>query len=125
MRGYKDYNFREFYTAAALMEMRGHAVSNPASMDVIGGQAYDSPVDGGIVMAPNWTIQDALRRDFIEMAESCDSIVLLPGWEKSVGANKELEFARTIGLDVYEYVGDGLFLLPTVRPVQHEEVVSE
>ncbi len=103
MRGHDNYNFEAFFVAEALLEMRGHKVINPARLDIEDGKAAWSPTEGRINAAPDFTIQDALRRDILAMAESCEAIVLLPGWEKSKGAKAELEFARVIGLKEFEY----------------------
>ena len=37
----------------------------------------------------------------LEILSRCDSIVMLPGWEKSQGAIGELEFAKALKLKVY------------------------
>lgn len=107
MRNIDDYNFPAFYTAEGLLAMKGHNVINPARMDIEEGKANWSPADGRIVLSPEFTMHNALRRDFQAMCDDRDAIVLLPGWEKSEGANEELKLARLIGLAEYEYIGNG------------------
>jgi hypothetical protein len=107
MRGHKNYNFEAFFLAEALLEMKGHDVVNPARLDIDEGQAWWSPTDDRIVMAQEWKLEDAMRRDIIAMARDREAIVLLPGWEGSQGANHELTFARTIGLREFAYCENG------------------
>jgi len=107
MRDETDYNYRLFFEAAALLTMKGHDVVNPAHLDIQDGHSYWSPTDNRIVVVQDWTIKSALRRDFHAITLDREAIVLLPGWEGSYGANKELHFADVIGLEVYTYVGDG------------------
>jgi len=97
----RNYNFPEFYKAQGLLEMAGHVVHNPARMDLETGKAKHSPYEGRIVTSPEFTMFDALRRDYQVIAD-CDAIVLLPGWEQSTGANKELRTAREdFGMPAY------------------------
>lgn len=103
MRGYGNYNFQSFFFAEAMLRMRGHEVENPARMDIEEGKAAWIESENRIAVSKDFTIEDALRRDILAMAQGCEGIVLLPGWEKSEGANKELDFARTIGLLEYLY----------------------
>lgn len=103
MRGQENQNFRVFFVAEALLEMKGHQVVNPARLDIEQGTAEWSAHDGRLNVLRSFTIQDALRRDIVEMALHCEAIALLAGWEDSEGANKELHFARTIGLQVFTY----------------------
>lgn len=107
MRGYENYNFPAFYEAQALLEMKGHNVVNPARMDVDQDKASWVESHGEIVPSPDFTFEDAMRRDIGAIALDRDSIVLMPGWEKSEGAGEELRAAKLFGLDVYLYVGNG------------------
>lgn len=104
----KDYNFRAFYTAAALLRMKGYEIVNPAELDILQGQAHWSPSEGRVSLSQYFTFADAMRRDGHELSDPrTHGIVLLPAWEDSVGARKELDMARLFGLKVYVYLGDG------------------
>lgn len=104
-----DYNFPAFMTAAALLRMRGHYVVNPAELDLEDGKATWSPAEGRINLSRDFTEEDALRRDAQRALEAqCNAIVLLPEWEDSVGANKELTMMRDVfRWAAYIYEGDG------------------
>lgn len=108
MRGKENYNFEAFFVAEALLEMRGHQVANPARMDLADKKAWWSPTEKRINLAQDFTLQDALKRDIGWMVNFAEAIVLLPGWEDSEGAAIELDFARTVGLEVCIYRGPGL-----------------
>ncbi|MCD1644177.1 DUF4406 domain-containing protein [Aurantimonas coralicida] len=90
MTGIKDWNYPAFHDAAEKLRAQGHRVYNPAQF----------PHDGPMEDFP-------LRSAFAEYARficmEADEIVLLPGWEKSPGANAELSLARICGLTVREY----------------------
>ena len=103
MRGKPDQNFRAFFMAAAMLEMKGHTVVNPARLDIEQGTAQWSPQEKRLNVLSSFTIEDAMRRDCLEMARNCYVIALLPGWENSEGANNELDFARMCGFSVVKY----------------------
>lgn len=109
MRGCVDYNFRTFYFAEALLTLKGHDVVNPARLDIEEGKAHWNPVEKAIQVAPDFTMKDALRRDFLAMCQDRDTIVLLPDWKESEGAQAELRLAQLIGLRECEYLEDGEF----------------
>jgi nucleoside 2-deoxyribosyltransferase len=101
MRGYKDYNFPAFEAACVALREAGYEVKSPHEMDLEIG--FDPAKD-------EWTsamAHDAITRD-VEAIKWADAIVLLPGWEKSTGANAELGVALWAGKEVYQLEEDGL-----------------
>lgn len=93
MRGYVDYNFAAFDAAAAMLEADGHDVVNPAQMD------RDVGFDPQSTEVSDQFLRDALRRDLSAICD-CDAIAMLPGWERSGGANIEWSLAVHLGLAV-------------------------
>lgn len=95
MRGYALYNFPAFYLAQSNLLAVGYSVVSPAEMDhIVGFNEYRDTPDLAF-------LADALRRDF-KAIEVCDGIALLPGWRKSQGTRKEIEYARSLGIACME-----------------------
>lgn len=42
----------------------------------------------------------------MNMIARCDALVMVPGWEKSSGANQERDYAMSLGIPVYDHVPD-------------------
>ena len=83
MTGYPDLNFPLFHRTAAHFRAQGIDVVNPAEINA-------DPAAGWI---------DCMRNDIRELV-TCDSILMLPGWEKSKGASLEHYIARQLELRV-------------------------
>lgn len=98
MRGIADLNFPEFFRTAALWESRGWETVNPAQMDISAGHTVDKE---HVKSGKGIDFKEAMDRDLPAVA-SCDAIALMAGWERSQGANKELEHARVLGKEVYD-----------------------
>jgi hypothetical protein len=108
MRSKPEFNYPAFNDAARCLRAAGWRVFNPAEMDVQN--------DG--ILNLSMTIQDQRRhsgdyenarryagRDINILikelrAERGDAIVLLPGWEDSVGAIAEKCVAEWLGLEI-------------------------
>lgn len=97
MRGKPRFNFDEFDAAAKLLKGAGHEPVNPADLDRACG--FDPDRDAHLVT--RGFIQDCMRRDLHALTE-CDAIMVLPGWDQSVGAKLEVATARSMGMCVYD-----------------------
>lgn len=90
MTGYPDWNRAAFAEKTAELRAQGHTVFSPAEVDI-------NPAPGGF-------LSDDLRKAFYQdmrfICLEADKIVLLPGWEKSMGARAEHATAVVLGLDI-------------------------
>lgn len=110
MSGIRDFNHPAFHAKAAELRATGEDVINPAEFDAEVGP--DQP----------WEVY--LRRDLVLLAEKCDKIVLLPGWEDSKGATLERYVGEKLGMtiiypggDTHEYEPAGAAALEAHRAV--------
>ena len=101
MRGYENFNFPAFDFAAAKLRQEGHEVFSPAERDrLIHGPKLENNKTGDEVEAEKtvgFSLRDALATDMDWIARNADAIALLPGWEKSSGAQAELALAKALG----------------------------
>jgi hypothetical protein len=99
MKGYPESNYPLFRQTAAELRREGHEVYNPAEFP------HDGPHE-----------QFPIRRAFAAyskfICEEADAILLLPGWEKSLGVSAELALAKNCGLEVI-YPDAAESVLPT------------
>lgn len=84
MTGLPGNNFNAFNTAAKVVRMLGHIPVNPVEINP----------------DPDTSWAMCLRADLKALCD-CDGIVLLPGWEKSKGAQLELHVAHRLEMSVY------------------------
>lgn len=140
MSGYRAFNYFAFEGAAHLLRARGYAVVSPTELDEPwfrdlcraspDGKMANLPasVDGKRV--PKW--EELLERDFKEI-ENVDAVVVLPRWEFSSGATKEVAYARGLGKEILIYpqmttllkgrVGGGGAGGSCVTSTTHDEVI--
>ena len=103
MRGYPNFNFPAFDYAAAKLRAQYHIVFSPAERDreAYGAEIEDNPTgDEAKVKNPACTINDCMDADCHWICRNADAIALLPGWEKSTGANAERALGIALGLTI-------------------------
>ena len=57
------------------------------------------PINPHDLCNPDWDWHRCMRADIAALC-TCDAIMMLPGWEKSNGAQLELHIAHRLGIDV-------------------------
>lgn len=83
-----DYNSAAFYSAQHVLEAYGYSIFNPHQKDAQVGRKADD-------------IRSALSDDLEWICGHADAVVLLEGWEKSLGVGAEIATAHAIGIPVY------------------------
>jgi Domain of unknown function (DUF4406) len=101
MQGITNHNHPAFYKAAEDLRACGHTIVNPAE--------YGRLVTG-------W--QDVMKRD-IHALLWCDAVIVLPGWEKSRGAQLETAIAWDLEMPVFPL---DAMLCDCIRPGYGEPV---
>ena len=95
MTGLPNFNYPTFMAVAEELRAAGHHVENPD--------------DGGQV--EGWAWSDYMRRALNQLL-LCNTIVTLPGWEESPGANIEVLLARNLYLREFDYPDIKIGLTP-------------
>lgn len=110
MTGYNKFNFPAFDFWRQFLVNAGHEVFSPAENDrrLLGKDIFWTPGDGDHDGAwKYWTIPNApdLRKmlgdDLQWIAQNATAIAMMPGWEKSSGANAEWALAKALGLKIF------------------------
>jgi uncharacterized protein DUF4406 len=99
MRGIEEYNFHAFGRATAVLRHVGWDVWSPAEHDE--SEGFNQKTDEAQPLAYY------MERDLPPLCRS-DAVIVLPGWEESVGASLEVHTAHVCEIPVYEYEGGGL-----------------
>jgi Domain of unknown function (DUF4406) len=103
MQGHKDFNFPAFHEAAMRLRLEGNNVFSPAEKDIEmhGGEALKSETgDPAEAISNGFSLRHALYHDTKYICLHADAIALLPGWERSSGAQAEHRLAVALGLDI-------------------------
>jgi hypothetical protein len=142
MRDHRNFNFPVFDEVADVLRARGHQVINPADHDREVAKRNGAPppeeCDGyetgdlaAYHVAMGTTFEELLGWDLVAIVQQCDGIVLLPGWENSLGSAHEKYVAEATGKRV-KYAhrtpqGDWMFWdLPMEVPLgQYNYIATE
>lgn len=92
MKGYPESNYPLFHRVAGILRGAGHGLYNPAEFKWSGTDHKQFP------------LRDAFAEYSRFICLVADSIVLLPGWEKSMGVSAELALGKNCKLDVFEFI---------------------
>lgn len=108
MRGIAEFNFPAFHAAAGMLRGKGHVVFNPAERDIIATGvdiSRDNPTGDNALaeIKHGFNLREALKDDLEFVCLHADAIVMLPGWERSLGAQAEVATARALGLLVMPF----------------------
>lgn len=102
MRGYPEFNFPAFYSAAEHIRARGHFAFNPAERDA--KQGFDPTGfrgDPEELEAVKFDLRWALTEDLTFILNGgCTHIYMLPGWHASKGAQAERWLGLALGLTI-------------------------
>lgn len=83
MTGLPDFNRGAFFDTADVLFSHGHIVLNPA--------VFPDGLEHGDYM-----------KICLPMIDAAEAVIMLPGWEKSKGANMEYQYAQIKRLPVFE-----------------------
>lgn len=110
MQGYPEFNFPTFNAVAWALRQRGHEVFNPAEKDIErhGGVDISKGNDAGsldhVKTQHGFSLRQALSEDLNYICHSANAIAMLPGWEKSNGAQAEHRTAVALQSEGMEIV---------------------
>jgi hypothetical protein len=100
MRRLPAFNFPAFHDAARILRGLGHEVFNPAEADENNGFDPEGMTGHEDLAHLGFDLRAALGADLAFICHKADAVVVLPGWERSLGATAEVATARALGLPV-------------------------
>lgn len=110
MQNVPNFNFPRFNAVAACLRKSGHTVFNPAEKDIERHNGVDIAADnasGSLAEAKakhKFSLRQALGEDLAWICGVADVVALLPGWEKSNGAQAEHRTAVALQSEGMELV---------------------
>ena len=94
------FNFALFDSAAAVLRARGHEIVSPAEMDrALGFEGLTATEEDFLQLGG---LPAAMRRDLAALL-TVDAIIVLPGWDYSLGTKTEMFVAQSLGLPIFFY----------------------
>lgn len=125
MRGYPAFNFPAFDAASAAFRSMGWEVFSPAENDRVKHGNKVEAANGDLEAAINsgFNLREALCDDLSWICKHATAIVMLPGWEKSAGAQAEHRTAIALDLEIV-YVSQATLdsMLEDFGPKKSEEL---
>jgi len=100
MRRVSEFNFPAFHQAARILREQGHEVFNPAEADENNGFDPSGMTGHEDLSHLGFDLRSALGADLAFICHKADAVVVLPGWERSLGATAEVATAKALGLKV-------------------------
>ena len=91
MKGYPESNYPLFHKVSNILRHKGHIVYNPAEFKHNEDQ---------------FPIRKAFKEYCMFICDEAEAIVLLPGWESSLGVSAELALAKNCKLIIYAWPED-------------------
>lgn len=110
MQGYPEFNFPRFNAVARALRASGHEVFNPADKDIERHNGVDiskGNITGSLEKSKTehgFSLRAALAEDLQYICASANCIMLLPGWERSNGAQAEHRTAVALQSEGMEIV---------------------
>lgn len=110
MQGIPHFNFPRFNAITAALRANGHTVFNPAEKDIERHAGKDFSTDnmtGSVKEAQEkhgFSLRTALAEDCKFICEQATAIVMLPGWEQSMGATAEHRLAVALQREGMEII---------------------
>lgn len=98
MRGYPQGNHAAINAAVRLLRAAGHEVLSPAEQDLHAGH---DPADHAAFGNDPVYLRKALAEELAWVAGQAEAVAVLPGWERSKGAQAEVHAALAVGVPVY------------------------
>lgn len=105
MTGHKDFNFPAFMRYAELLREKGHEVVNPAEESL---KLHGIEWKGSLTIAETEALastpwEEYLQKD-LEAIDTVEAVAILPGWDMSKGATREVNHALDNGKPLYHAV---------------------
>jgi hypothetical protein len=103
MRNYPEFNHPAFRQATRTLRAGGHEVFSPAEYDVQAGlDVAGTQGDHEELRGAGFDLRAALGADLAWITSRADAVVVLPGWEESLGVRAEVATAIALGIPVRE-----------------------
>lgn len=120
MRGIPEFNFPRFHAVTQAFRANGHEVFSPAERDSErhGGVNIAAGNKAGCIEQATtmhgFSLRDALNDDLHYICTRAEVVALLPGWEKSDGAQAEWRTAialKPVGVEIIYLTEDTVKLM--------------
>lgn len=102
MRNRPYYNANTFDRAKRTLRGKGHDPVSPADLDRAEGLDFSLYLYGTEPLPEGFDLPSLMRRDLAAI-DTCDGLVLLPGWEHSTGAAVEIAYAKFLSLPIFMF----------------------